>query len=77
MRKILKIIKIHYRDRGIMGEIYKQQMTSTKIQESKREAASRKGVRQGCNLSPLLFNIQGVSEEILSILEGGSMDYSK
>jgi len=28
-----------------------------KIKESKREAAIRKGVRQGCNLLPLLFNI--------------------
>ena len=32
-------------------------MTSIKIKESKREAAIRKGVREGCNLSPLLFNI--------------------
>jgi hypothetical protein len=32
-------------------------MTSLKIKDSKREAAIRKGARQGCNLLPLLFNI--------------------
>jgi len=55
--KILKMIKIDYRDRRIIRELYKHQMTSIKIKESKREAAIRKGVREGCNLSPLLFNI--------------------
>jgi len=53
--KILKMIKIDYRSRRIITELYKHQMTSIKIKESKREAAIRKGVRQGCNLSPLLF----------------------
>jgi retron-type reverse transcriptase len=77
MRKILKIIKIYYRDRRIIREIYKHQITSIKIKENKREAASRKGVRQGCDLSPLLFNIQGVSGEIFSILESGITDYSE
>ena len=52
MMKILKAIKINYRDRRIIGELYKHQTTSIKTKESKREAAIRKGVRQGCNLSP-------------------------
>jgi hypothetical protein len=54
--KILKIIITDYRDRRIIRELYKHQKTSIKIKESKREATIRKGVRQGCNLSPLLFN---------------------
>ena len=42
--KILKMIKIHYRDRRIIGELYKHQITSLKIQESKREVTIRKAV---------------------------------
>jgi len=47
MMKILKGIKTDYRDRRIIRELYKHQMTSIKIKESKKEAAIRKGVRQG------------------------------
>jgi len=54
---ILKMNKIDYRDRIIIRELYKHQITSINIQESKREVAIRKGVRQGCNLLPLIFNI--------------------
>ena len=57
MMKILKMIKIDYKDRRIIRELYKHQSTFIKIKDSKREAVIRKGVRQGCNLSPLLFNI--------------------
>jgi len=54
--KILKIIKIDYRDRIIIRELYEHQKTSVKIKQSKREAAIREGMRQGCNLSPFVFN---------------------
>jgi len=57
MMKILKMIKIDYRGRIIIRELYGHQTTSIKIKENKREAAIRKVVRQGCKLSPLLFNI--------------------
>jgi hypothetical protein len=57
MMKILKMIKIAYRDRRIIRELCKHQSTFIKIKDSKREAVIRKGMRQGCNLSPLLFNI--------------------
>ena len=57
MMKILKMIKIDYRVRRIIRELYKHQTTCIKINESKREAAIRKGERQGCKLSLLLFSI--------------------
>ena len=53
----LKMIIIDYRYRRIIRELYKHQTTSIKIKETKKEATIRKGVRQGCNLSPSLFNI--------------------
>jgi hypothetical protein len=56
MMKMLQMIKIDYRDRRIIRELYKHQTTPIKIEESKREAAIRKEVRQGCNLWSLLFN---------------------
>ena len=55
--KILKTLKIDYGYGRIIGELYKHQTTSIRIKKSKREAPIRKGVRQGCSLSSLLFNI--------------------
>jgi hypothetical protein len=40
--KILNIIKIDYRNRRIIRELYKHQMTSIGIKGSRREAAIRK-----------------------------------
>jgi len=48
MMNILKMNKIEYRDRKIIRELHKHQTTCIKINESEREAAIRKGVRQGC-----------------------------
>jgi type II secretory pathway component PulF len=45
------MVKIDYRDGRIIRELHKHQMTFIKIKESKRKAANKKGVRQGCNLS--------------------------
>ena len=47
MIKIIKMIKTDYRDRMIIGELYKHQTTSIKINGGKREAVIRKGLGQG------------------------------
>jgi hypothetical protein len=49
--KKLKLIKIDYRNKRMIKELYKHQTTSLIIKESRREAAIRKGVVQGCKLS--------------------------
>jgi hypothetical protein len=41
------MIKIDYRDRRVIRELYKHQKTYIKIKGSKREVTIRKGVRQG------------------------------
>ena len=42
MMKILKMIKIDYRDRRIIRELYKYQTTYIKIKDNKSEATIRK-----------------------------------
>ena len=49
MMKKLEMIKIDYRYRRIIRELYIHQTKSIEINESKEEATIRKGVRQGCN----------------------------
>ena len=51
MMKKLKMIKIDYRDRRMIRELYKHQTTAIRIKESRREAAIRRGVRKDCKLS--------------------------
>jgi len=65
MMKKLIMIKIDYRERRFITELHIHQTTPIEINESKVEAAIRKGVRQGCKLLPLLFDIyieQAVNE---------------
>lgn len=55
--KILKITGIKYKERRIIFNLYKNQTAVIRIEGYEREAAVQKGVRQGCSLSPLLFNL--------------------
>jgi len=57
MMEKLIMIKIDYRERRFITELHIHQTTSIEINESKVEAAIRKGVRQGCKLMSLPFNI--------------------
>ena len=54
---ILKMTGIKYKERRIIFNLYKNQTAVIRIDGYEREAEIKKGVRQGCSLSPLLFNL--------------------
>ena len=57
MFSLLKKLGFKYRDRRTIANMYRNQTATLTIEEHKKEALIRKGVRQGCSLSPLLFNL--------------------
>uniref|UniRef100_A0A8D8YV05 Craniofacial development protein 2 n=1 Tax=Cacopsylla melanoneura TaxID=428564 RepID=A0A8D8YV05_9HEMI len=58
MLKILKDIEINFKDRRVIHSLYKNQVAGIQINNSERKTARiKKGVRQGCTISPYLFNI--------------------
>jgi len=54
---ILRRAGIKYRERKFILNLYKSQTAVIKIEDQEREAVIGKGVRQGCCLSSLLFNL--------------------
>lgn len=57
MMKILKDIGVEYRDRRIIFNLYRNQSMHIEVNQESEKAKIKKGVRQGCNISPYLFNI--------------------
>lgn len=57
MFEILKRIGIKYHDRRIIWELYKNEVGIIKGDSKEEIAKIKKGVRQGCSLSPYLFNV--------------------
>ncbi|KAI5729179.1 hypothetical protein M8J77_026485 [Diaphorina citri] len=55
--KILKDIGVSYKDRRIIFNLYRNQTAHIEINKEMEQAEIKKGVRQGCNISPYLFNI--------------------
>jgi hypothetical protein len=58
MLQILKSIGVDWKDRRLIRNLYLRQKAVVKImQEYSEESDMGRGVRQGCCMSPLLFNI--------------------
>ncbi|KAI5718650.1 hypothetical protein M8J77_024598 [Diaphorina citri] len=68
MFELLKKIGINFKDRQIIHSLYKNEVGVIRSGEVQEEAVIQKGVRQGCSLSPYLFNVY-VQEAINHIKE--------
>ena len=54
---IMKEAKINYKDRRIIWSLYREEIAVLRCGQYEQQAKIRKGVRQGCSLSPALFNL--------------------
>ena len=71
---ILKKIGVDWRDRRMIASLYMNQSAVVRIgEEITKKCTIGKGVRQGCLLSPVLFNIYGemLIQEALQDQDGG------
>ena len=57
MFEILKEIGVKYKERRTILNLYSGQKATIRFEGQEGEANIKKGVRQGCSLSPVLFNI--------------------
>ncbi|KAI5692524.1 hypothetical protein M8J77_008381, partial [Diaphorina citri] len=57
MFELMKKIGINFKDRQIIHSLYKNEIGVIRSGDSQEEAVIKKGVRQGCSLSPYLFNL--------------------
>jgi hypothetical protein len=71
--KTLEELGIDYRDRQLIYNIYKEQLAIIKVSDKSATAKIGKGVKQGCPLSPKLFNIY-VEQAINEIKETFTRD---
>ena len=55
--QILERLGVKYRDRRVLYNLYKEQVAIVEIGNEREIGKIRKGVRQGCALSPVMFNL--------------------
>lgn len=56
MFKIMKRLGIKYTDRKLLYNLYKDKFEIIRIQDEEEEVKINRGVRQGCTISPIIFN---------------------
>jgi|UniRef100_A0A2S2R9T8 ACT domain-containing protein len=66
--EIMKRAEIATTERKLLYQLYKNKITIIKIDDIQKESKIKKGVRQGCTLSPLIFNAY-IQEAIDTIRE--------
>ena len=73
MMEILRDIGVDWRDRRLIKNLYMQQTASVRVGDVLTEACViGRGVRQGCTLSPLLFNLydEAMKREAMDMEKG-------
>ncbi|KAL1446126.1 hypothetical protein WDU94_014018 [Cyamophila willieti] len=71
--RVLKEIELNWKDRRLIRELYKGQKVVVRVEnEETEEITIGRGVRQGCCMSPALFNLyaEKLLEEALKITPG-------
>ena len=63
--KVMQSIGVDWRDRRMISELYMNQETVVRIAGGESDAGIiGRGVRQGCPISPLLFSIYAMMQEL-------------
>lgn len=76
MFQILKAIGINYRDRRVIWNLYRNETAVINGRRKQEEVEIRKGVWQGCALSPIIFNlyIEEALKEQISAVSGTTVE---